>query len=67
MTGGSGDFDRAFDMLLTFDLPKIEVLFSGSERQGQSLVERTGSTAILTFTGMPRCKIVEIVLHPHAP
>ena len=25
-----GDFDRAFDMLLTFDLAKIKVLFSES-------------------------------------
>ena len=29
MPSGGGDFDRAFDMLLTLGLAKIEVLISG--------------------------------------
>jgi hypothetical protein len=29
MSPGGGDFDGAFDMLLTLDLAKIEVLFGG--------------------------------------
>jgi hypothetical protein len=31
---GGGDFDRAFDMLLTFDLAEIKLLLS--ESSGQS-------------------------------
>jgi hypothetical protein len=27
---GGGDFNGSFDMLLTFDLPKIKFLFTGS-------------------------------------
>ena len=29
MSPGGGDFDSTFDMLLTFDLAKIKVLFGG--------------------------------------
>jgi hypothetical protein len=29
MPAGGGDFDSAFDMLLTFDLAEIKVLFGG--------------------------------------
>jgi len=30
VTFGGGDFDSAFDMLLTFHLAEIKVLFSGT-------------------------------------
>jgi hypothetical protein len=31
MSPSGSSFDRAFDMLLTFDLAEIKVLFSGSD------------------------------------
>jgi hypothetical protein len=44
---GGGNFDGAFDMLLTFDLAEIKIRFSSADpASGQPLIECTGSKAI---------------------
>jgi hypothetical protein len=45
MRPGGGDFDGAFDMLLTFDLPKSSSC-SADPVSDQLLVERTGAKEV---------------------